>query len=178
MSFECKIFTKQPMNRRIALKHVGLITAGLVITPYGCNIEPEVIYSNLPMIKKSQQQTIGYLSNIILPEDAINFPTMESRREFILTMVNDCYSSSKIKRFSKGFEMISTELKDIEFGKFSLNEQISFIDKSSLSKYPSSFFIETLKKHSLLHFESSENYMIDYLNFEFIPGRYLGSVSI
>ena len=74
--------------------------------------------------------------------------------------------------------MISTELKDLEFGKFSLNEQISFIDKSSLSKNPSSFFIETLKKYSLLHFESSENYMIDYLNFEFIPGRYLGSVSI
>ena len=166
------------MNRRIALKHVGLIAAGLVLTPYGCNIESEVIYSNLPMLKKTEQQTIGYLSNIILPEDVINFPTMESRQEFVLTMVNDCYGKSKIKRFSKGFEMISSELKDIKLEKIPLNEQISFVEKSYLLKNSSSFFIETLKKYSLLHFESSENYMIDHLNFEFIPGRYLGSVSI
>jgi|TARA_B100000768_G_scaffold165139_1_gene167533 hypothetical protein len=166
------------MNRRIALKRVGLIAAGFVMIPYACNIEPEIIYSNLPRIKKTQQQRIGYLSNIILSEDSIKFPTTEPRQEFVLTMVNDCYGPSKIKRFSKGFEMISTELKGIEFEKLSLDQQISFLDRSSQLKNPLSFFIETIKKYSLLHFESSENYMIDYLNFEFIPGRYLGSVSI
>ena len=29
--------------------------------------------------------------------------------------------------------------------------------------------LESLKNYSILHFETSENYMLDYLNFEFVP---------
>jgi len=39
-------------------------------------------------------------------------------------------------------------------------------------------FLEYLKEFSLLHFETSENYMTKYLKFEFMPGRYLGKVSL
>jgi len=166
------------MNRRIAIKHIGLLTGGFVIFPYACNVEPQIIYSNLPTIKGVQQNTIGYICNIILPEDVINFPTLESRQEFVLTMVNDCYTQSKLEKFIEGFERTSSQINDLKFDNLSLEEQISFIDRQSQSNDSSSFFLTTLKKYSLLHFESSENYMIDYLNFEFIPGRYLGSVSI
>ena len=39
-------------------------------------------------------------------------------------------------------------------------------------------FLETLKNYSLLHFESSEKYMKNYLSYEFMPGRYLGNVLV
>ena len=35
-----------------------------------------------------------------------------------------------------------------------------------------------LKNYSLLHFETSESYMKNYLAFEFMPGRYLGDVTV
>ncbi|MDG2371815.1 MAG: hypothetical protein P8L83_04295 [Flavobacteriaceae bacterium] len=165
------------MNRRIAIKQIGLLTGGLVILPYACNVEPNIIYYNLPTIKGAQQKTIGHICNIILPEDIINFPTLESRQEFVLTMVNDCYAESKVEKFIKGFDIISILINEIKFENLSIEEQISFIDKQTKSNDSSSFFLKTLKKYSLLHFESSENYMVDYLNFEFVPGRYLGSVS-
>ena len=39
-------------------------------------------------------------------------------------------------------------------------------------------FLNHLKTYSLLHFETSENYMKNYLNFEFMPGRYYGKVPV
>ena len=35
-----------------------------------------------------------------------------------------------------------------------------------------------IKEFSILHFETSENYMKNYLNFEFMPGRYNGKVQV
>jgi hypothetical protein len=42
------------MNRRDALKNVGIIAGGLTILPYACSLTPEIIFSNLPNIKKEQ----------------------------------------------------------------------------------------------------------------------------
>ena len=91
------------MNRRDALKNVGIIAGGLIILPYACSLTPEIIFSNLPNIKKEQQDLIGWLCNCILPEDIENFPTLEIRQNFVLTQVNDCLDIEKISEFLVGF---------------------------------------------------------------------------
>ena len=169
------------MKRRIAIKQIGLLAGGFTLIPYGCDISSELEYSNLKTKKKRKQNLIGQICNIILPEDSFNFPTQESRQEFVLIMINNCYTEAEIIKFISGFEFfknLSSETNNIEFEKLSENNQISFIDTQFNSNSPSLFFLDTLKKYSLLHFESSENYMSNYLNFEFIPGRYLGNVII
>ena len=55
---------------------------------------------------------------------------------------------------------------------------MNFLTSEYESKSNSLFFLDTLKNYSILHFETSENYMLDYLKFEFIPGRYEGKVLI
>lgn len=119
---------------------------------------------------------------MILPSDKINFPTSENRGHFVLTMVNDCLDKNQRDKFSLGFEAFQLALSSAgkkEFEDILPNEQEIFILKNFEKKKDNILtFLEYLKEFSLLHFETSENYMKKYLKFEFMPGRYLGKVSL
>ena len=47
------------MNRRDAIKNVGLMAGGLTLIPYACSLSAEIVFSNLPNIKKEQQDLIS-----------------------------------------------------------------------------------------------------------------------
>ena len=170
------------MRRRLAIKKIGIIVGGVSFLPYACSNEQQLLYPNLtPYLKSKQLELIGLISNLILPKDDSTFPTKESRKEFILTMINDCYSESNTKKFIASFQSFESSI--IEFYKksffdLSFNEQMNFLTSEYESKSNSLFFLDTLKNYSILHFETSENYMLDYLKLEFIPGRYEGKVLI
>ena len=169
------------MNRRDALKNVGIIAGGLTILPYGCSLTPEIIFSNLPNIKKEQQDLIGWLCNCILPEDIENFPTLEIRQNFVLTQVNDCLDIEKISEFLVGFEKFQLALsptKEIKIESLTPEEQMTFLTLHFEGEGVITDFLGVLKNYSLLHFMTSENYMKTYLGFEFMPGRYLGNVAV
>jgi hemerythrin len=57
-------------------------------------------------------------------------------------------------------------------------EQFVFLNLQFEKKGAIKIFLEMLKNYSLLHFETSESYMKNYLAFEFMPGRYLGNVTV
>ena len=60
-----------------------------------------------------------------------------------------------------------------------LEDQVDFIAKYiNEKKSEIGVFLNHLKHYSILHFETSENYMKSYLKFEFMPGRYLGTVLV
>ena len=85
-------------------------------------------------------------------------------------MVNCCLDSKERSKFLNGFEA---------FQNLIIDDQETIIT-SYLNKEKSDIglFLNYLKDYSVLHFETSENYMKNYLNFEFMPGRYNGSVQI
>ena len=170
------------IRRRIALKNIGLITGGILTLPYHCSFEPEISYSNFPLLKKKEQDLIGDICDIILPTDSNNFPTVETRKHFVLTMINDCLDNENRIEFSAGLNSFQNEIlevKKIHFQDLSLDEQnnivANFIDNE---KSEIGVFLNYLKYYSLIHFETSENYMINYLNFEFMPGHYNGRVKV
>ena len=170
------------MKRRVAIKNIGVIVGGLTVLPYSCSSEHQLLLNNLtPHLKSKQLELIGFISSLILPPNDSRFPTNESRQEFVLTMINDCYSEPKIKKLThslKSFEAKTIKSYNKPFLELSNNQQINFLDSEYKSKGESLFFLESLKNYSILHFETSKNYMIDYLNFEFAPGRYEGKVLI
>ena len=170
------------MKRRVAIKNISVIVGGLTFLPYSCSDKHQLLYTNLtPYLKSKQLELIGFISSIILPPNDSKFPTNESRQEFVLTMINDCYSELKIKKFThslKSFETKTIESYNKSFLELTNNEQMNFLVSEYKSKGDSLFFLESLKNYSVLHFETSENYMLDYLNFEFAPGRYEGKVLI
>ena len=169
------------MIRREALKNIATITGGVFFLPFSCDLDLEISYSNFPRLKKDQINLISSVSNLILPIDIENFPTPEKRIHFIMTMANDCLEKKEIELFKKGFELFQLSLSPVKnesFDTVRINEKKGFILKSLEERSEIKIFLNHLKDFSLLHFETSENYMKNYLNFEFMPGRYLGKVKV
>ena len=167
------------MKRRAAIKNIGLILGGVTLIPQGCYGEVKPTYVNLTSLEPEQLSFIGYISNLILPNDNTLFPTNESREEFVLTMINDCFSKTAIKKFVdslKYFESKIIELHNIELQNLPFDQQISILKDEYESNNNSFFFIDTVRNYSILHFETSEKFMQNYLDFEFIPGRYEGKI--
>ena len=169
------------MKRRSALQKIAWFSGGIAMLPNYCSTQPEIIaYNNLP-IAISDRNLINVLSNLILPEDTENFPTMESRLDFILTRVNDGFDSQEVSDYLFGmtaFRRHVTATYGTPFEDLVTEDQLACIGKTIDCSDEKSFFISTIKRHSLRHFTTSENYMKNYLNFEFMPGRYNGCVSV
>ena len=169
------------MKRRSALQKIAWVSGGIAMLPYYCSTQPEIIaYSNLP-IAISDRNLIYLLSNLILPEDTENFPTMESRLDFVLIRVNDGFDSQEISDYLFGMTAFRKHVIATYGNPFEdlvTEDQLACIGKTIDCSDEKSFFISTIKRHSLRHFTTSENYMKNYLNFEFMPGRYNGCVSV
>ena len=170
------------IRRRKALKNIGLLTGGMLSITYSCNIIPEISYINLPLIDSKQQELIAVICNLLLPNKSETFPTPESREHFVLSMVNDCLDDKERIKFLDGFKTFQIEIiknKERSFKDMFLEDQVDFIAKYiNEKKSEIGVFLNHLKYYSILHFETSENYMKSYLKFEFMPGRYEGTVLV
>ena len=115
-------------------------------------------------------------------EDSNNFPTPENRLHFIMTMANDCLLKKERKLFKQGFELFQSSLssiRDESHEALNKNRTEKLILKGFENNKPQiKIFLDFLKEFSILHFETSENYMKNYLNYEFMPGRYNGKVQV
>lgn len=169
------------MKRRSALQKIAWVSGGIAMLPYYCSTQSEItVYNNLP-IAISDRNLINLLSNLILPEDPESFPTMESRLDFVLTQVNDGFDSQEISDYLFGMTAFRKHVMatyGTSFEDLVELDQLACIGKTIDCSDEKSFFVSTIKRHSLRHFTTSENYMKNYLNFEFMPGRYNGCVSV
>jgi hypothetical protein len=84
--------------------------------------------------------------------------------------------------FSQGFEAFQQLFSTVKDGAFQELEseelQKHVLENIEEQETGIGIFLNHLKTYSLLHFETSENYMKNYLNFEFMPGRYYGKVPV
>ena len=169
------------MKRRSALQKIAWVSGGIAMLPYYCSTQSEItVYNNLP-IAISDRNLINLLSNLILLEDPESFPTMESRLDFVLTQVNDGFDSQEISDYLFGMTAFRKHVMatyGTSFEDLVELDQLACIGKTIDCSDEKSFFVSTIKRHSLRHFTTSENYMKNYLNFEFMPGRYNGCVSV
>ena len=169
------------MQRRTALANIGLLTGSIFLLPYACERTPILVFSNFPSIRINEQALTGQICNCILPEDPINFATPESRVHFVLTMINDCGSDKEISTLIQGLSVFKKSLStedDMAFQKLSAEKQNEYIGLQFEAQSSSTDLLNLLKRHSILHFESSENYLTKYLKYEFMPGRYYGRVAV
>jgi hypothetical protein len=154
------------MKRRQALQTIALTSGSLILMPY-CTSVAEPVYDRLPISLK-QKKLVGAISNAILPENPTEFSTPESRQHFVLLMVNDTFNPGQIDEFIAGLIAFENE-----FGQnIDLNLALNYSNEE-LKK-----LISTIKRFSIQHFTTSMNFMQNYLQFEFIPGRFKGCISL
>jgi hypothetical protein len=162
------------MNRRNAIKSMAWATSGVLALSY-CSPLPELAYSRVGFNKKDRNLII-YVSLQILSEDPLNFPTRESREEFVFSWINDMFTDEEIKDLEKGLELFKASF-DGSFSNLSTEEQNDILRKSLKGDNGAADFVKQIKNISVLHFRTTENYMTQYLNYEFIPGRYFGCIN-
>lgn len=162
------------MNRRHAIKSMAWATSGVLALSY-CSPLPELAYSRIGLNKKDRN-LIVYISLQILSEDPLNFPTRESREEFVFSWINDMFTDQEINDFEKGLKLFKASF-DGSFSNLTSEDQNDLLRKSLEGDDAAANFVKQIKNISVLHFRTTENYMTQYLNYEFIPGRYYGCMN-
>ncbi|MDR7128413.1 hypothetical protein J2X69_000745 [Algoriphagus sp. 4150] len=180
------------MNRRIALKHLALISGGLALIP-SCDFSSEDIlaaYDNLK-VTASQKQLLGEISDAIIPAGELKGALDLEVPDFILVMVNDCLSVENQALFTSGLAAFSDFAKNQEGKKF---DQLSTKEKENLiqagidlqpAENPEgekdsavSYFLNTTKRLTMQGYMASEYIQTEIIPFSLIPGPYNGSALI
>lgn len=180
------------MNRRIALRHLALISGGLALIP-SCDFSSEDIlaaYENLK-VTATQKQLLGAISDTIIPAGELKGALELEVPDFILVMVNDCMTSEDQVLFSTGLTAFPAYAKDSvgkKYDKMTTKEKEDLI-QSGIDLQPAenpegekdraiSYFLNTTKRLTMQGYMASEYIQTEVIPYSLIPGPYNGSALI
>ncbi len=164
------------MRRRKALQSIAMGIGG-VATLSHCN----TFIPSVSQLQEKDEQFIGLISESILPSKSISFPTPEPRLEFLANQLEGGLTSTQFEEYKSGLEEFKKSIDDSfaqAFDKLSAYQHHEILTKALASEGSLGFFMQKTRQWSLRHFITSENYMTNYLGYEFLPNRYLGCVRV
>ena len=174
------------MNRRIALRHLALISGGLVMIP-SCDFSSDDIlaaYQNLK-VTNSQKKLLGEISHTIIPSGEIKGALELDVADFILVMVNDCMTTENQQQFTAGlaaFPKYASEAKGKDFEKLTTKEKEELIHSGTKLETEEtkalSYFLNTAKRFTIQGYMASEYIQTEIMPYSLIPGEYNGAVLI
>lgn len=169
------------MDRRKALKSLGLLSGGLILLP-SCDFSKEnvtKIMSNLK-VTKSQESLLKNLVQTIIPETEVPGAGGLNIDEFVWVMVDDCLSEDQQKLFMNGLAMFETTYEDFSGENFFDSEQdkkVSILNQMMSDKEVKEahedvrHFIEISKSYAMLGFMESEYIMTQVMPYSLVPGK-------
>jgi hypothetical protein len=166
------------MNRRQAIQQLSMMGAGLALYP-ACNLEEVPTYARVPLERKPYR-IFKQFTEAILPVDHNLYPTPEPRSTFILTILNDCTPAKEIEQYLEGLKKLGiylSERKLKSLDKLSnekLDEIFSDLESSKETDENLFQFLRTTKSLAVQHFTGCEKFMTEQMEYEFVPGRYIG----
>lgn len=159
------------MKRRKALATIVWGSGALAALPY-CSSNPYAIFQQLPF-SFAEFEAIISISKDLVPEQVESFPAPEERSFFLLQMLNDLLTSQEQLTFAEGVKAFLKDNPKFEDQNQTQREEILL---NALST--ENFALQTIKRFSLQHFTTTQAYMENIQEFEFIPGRYVGCVTV
>ena len=134
------------MKRRNAIQNIALITGGSILFQ-SCKFSDEYIVGD-KVLNDDQLNLIKEVSEYILPIENLKVESPESLTEFIITMLNDCYSPKDINKYITGLDEFSESIKV-----YNNYNSLVFDDLESLESKSENyiFFINTTKHLSITH---------------------------
>lgn len=180
------------MKRRHALRHIALISGGLAMIP-SCDFSQEDIlkaYDKLG-ITPSKKALLGQLSDTIIPAGEIKGALDLEVHDFVLVMVNDCFSEENQKRFSAGLKAFPAYVKTVSgkaYDALQTKEKETLVVQSAKLKGDDSpegknreaiaYLVNTTKRLTIQGYMASEYMQTEIAPYSLIPGEYNGAVLI
>ena len=180
------------MNRRIALKQLGLITAGAALLP-ACVREAAKSVS-IPLkhiqITGSQESVLAEIAETLIPTTDVPGAKAMNVQQFVLRMVDDCQSLESQKEFEKGladFEQAVDKKYGKSFDALPAADRKNFLseidaaakverEKDAMSAV--SRFYSLTKRYTIQGFSSSEYVLTNVMHYNMIPGKFIGCVPV
>lgn len=164
------------MRRRKAIRNIALGLGGFGLLSR-CT-SPPALFS---LLGEKDQQIVSLLTESILPAKSEDFPTPETRIEFIFNQMVGNLTAHELESYKNGLTIFKglveqTFLKPYEALDF--DTQNYTIQRALGHPGELGFFMRKNRDWSLSHFMTSERYMTEFLNYEFIPNRHLGCVTV
>lgn len=164
------------MKRRKAIQTITLGVGGLGLLNH-CTLIPAAS----SILGEKDQYVVSLLTEAILPAKSDEFPTPETRMEFIRNQMSGNLSAEELQGYKQGLNIFQglveqTFLKPYEALDF--ETQNYTIQRALGHPGDLGFFMQKNRQWSLRHFMTSERYMTEFFNYEFIPNRHLGCVPI
>ncbi len=171
------------MKRRQAIKQLAIISAAAAVLP-GCLTEPNrVAYENVAL-NKGQNQLLESFIQRLLPKEKSGVVTPEKTTDFILTVLNDCYSPEDIQKFKVGLSELQAYCQQTyksNFEELDSSKQAAvfgYLTKSGGLSEPTQFFYDTARSLTIEHFTNAEFFMKNIMKWEFAPGYFKGCVPV
>ena len=164
------------MKRRKAVQTIALGVGGLGLLTH-CNSTA----SAPPVLDDKDQQIVGLLTEAILPSKTEAFPTPETRMQFVLNQIDGALTSEELKGYKQGLTIFKGLVEQTFFKPYEdldFDTQNYTIERALGHPGQLGFFMQKNRQWSMRHFMTSERYMNEFLNYEFIPNRYLGCILV
>jgi Gluconate 2-dehydrogenase subunit 3 len=179
------------MQRRAAIRRISLIGGGLLLAFSGTKVYERYKSPHFQALKESRA-LLSALAEMILPRTDSPGAGEAGVGDLIARMVRDCADRKTQNNFINGLEMLAGRARSRygkDFGQCSLAERTALLTEceqqgsvyagkaGKLQKLllGDSFFT-TLKKYTILGYCTSQAGATGGLRYDYIPGKYVGSV--
>lgn len=173
------------MNRRSSLKALFIFSAGVALLP-SCVNDNEKSVNSLKNIKVSDEEVemLSLLGETIIPLN--NKPVVKdiAAHQFVLMMVDDCFSPDNRGKFVEGlkqFEEMTNKNVGKSFIKCTPGERTALlksVEAKSVIPADAMFFYSSMKKLTIQSYTTSEYYLTKVQIYKLVPGKFYGCVPV
>jgi hypothetical protein len=172
------------MDRRKALRNLGILTGGIVLLP-SCDFSKEKVSLVLNKLKitTSQENLMKEMVATMLPDGEIPGAEKLMVDDFVWIMVDDCLETDAQESYLKGLLNFDKDIKKLA-GKAFLSlveeDRINALGLIEASKENASEniskdlinFVEITKNFAILGYMQSEYIMTEIMPYSLVPGTY------
>jgi len=173
------------MNRRTCVKTLITFSIGVAVFPSCLGKETKAsIELKKINISGAEEMLIESITDALIPKDQTLGAVDVGACQFVLTMMDDCYSKQDQEKFIAGldeFKAFSKTKMTSTFEKASLKDRIQFLQ--FLESEPSgalniNFFYHEIKRLTIRAFTQSAYYLTEVRKYKLVPGKFNGCVPI
>ncbi|OIQ37190.1 MAG: hypothetical protein BM563_09070 [Bacteroidetes bacterium MedPE-SWsnd-G1] len=159
------------MNRRNALKNLGLFTGGVLLFP-SCDFSDEKvgIILNKLKINAKQESLLTSIVDTIIPEDNTPGGISAKCHNFVWACIDDCTSPEDQKKFIEGLNEFNTKTND-SFDQKNMEERTKIVDSSFSDENKNiQNFLNSVKGLSVWCYTKSEHFLTVEMPYKLVPG--------
>lgn len=166
------------MDRRSALKYIGVASAAAFILP-SCVSDPKKVTIALNNLKITgeEEEMLAEFASVLIPKTDTPGAREVGAHHFLLVMVDDCMSPDQQQKFLRGMRDFSAEIKKLTGGSILKGTSAERAEamtklhsgKDSLSEDVKAFY-HISRSYIIQGYSSSQHFLTDIKPYKHVPG--------